>query len=72
MPTNIETLKTRIAEREAWLKFNHAEHLSVVSIQTDLRKLKEELAELQSNRSFERDTFDIRAHNFKNADHEGK
>jgi hypothetical protein len=72
MPTDIETLKTRIAEREGWLKFNHAEHLSVVSIQTDLRKLKEQLAELESNRSFERNTFDIREHKFKTAENEGK
>jgi hypothetical protein len=70
MPTKTETLETRIAELEGWLKFNHAEHLSVVQIQTDLRKAKEELAELQTSRSFERDTFDIRDHNFKAADHE--
>ena len=72
MPTNIETLETRIAELEGWLKFNKAEHLEVACIQTDLRKLKEQLAELESNRSFECDTFDIREHNFKTAENEGK
>ena len=60
----IEKLKTRIAELESWLKFNHSEHLGVATIQADLRKAKEELAELENQRPFERDTFDIRNHQF--------
>jgi hypothetical protein len=72
MPTKIENLETRIAELEGWLKFNKAEHLEVACIQTDLRKAREELQELQSNRTYERDTFDIQDHNFKTAENEGK
>ena len=66
----IEKLKTRIAELESWLKFNHSEHLGVATIQADLRKAKEELAELENQRPFERDTFDIRNHEFNFAKNE--
>lgn len=66
----IEKLKTRIAELESWLKFNHAEHLGVATIQADLRKAREELAELENERPFERDTFDIRNHEFNFAKNE--
>lgn len=68
----IETLQKRITELESWLQFNHAEHLAVASIQTDLRKAKEELAELEKERPFERDTFDIRDHNFNTVPDERK
>ena len=60
----IEKLKTRIAELESWLKFNHSEHLGVSTIQADLRKAIQELEELENPRTYERDTFDIRDHNF--------
>jgi hypothetical protein len=72
MPTDIETLETRITKLEAWLKYCSTENLEIGLIQSDLRKAKEELAELQGNRSFERDTFDIREHNFNTAENEGK
>lgn len=57
-------LKNRIAELEFWLQDNHPEHMAVETIQADLRKAKEELAELENTRPYERDTFDIREHNF--------
>lgn len=60
----IESKKARIVELESWLKFNHSEHLGVATIQADLRKAKEELAQLESERPFERDTFDIRNHEY--------
>ena len=56
-------LKQKIVELESWLIFNHAEHLAVAQIQSDLRKAKEELADLENERPFERDTFDIRDYN---------
>lgn len=70
MPT--EKLKTRIAELESWLKFNHSEHLGVSTIQADLRKAKQELAELENPRTYERDTFDIREHDFNTIEDERK
>lgn len=59
-----EKLKKRIAELEQWLKDNHTENLLVPTIQADLRQAKSELAELESDRTFERDTFDIREFDF--------
>ena len=47
-----EKLKTRIAELESWLKFNHSEHLGVSTIQADLRKAKQELEELENPRTY--------------------
>lgn len=67
-----EKLKTRIAELESWLKFNHSEHLGVSTIQADLRKAIQELAELENPRTYERDTFDIRDHNFNTTTDERK
>lgn len=63
MQTKIN-LKKRIAELEFWLLDNHPEHIAVETIQADLRKAKEELAELDNERPFERDTFDIGNHEF--------
>jgi hypothetical protein len=51
--------KNRTAELEQWLKDN-PNHPNRTIIETDLRKLTEE-------RTYERDTFDIREHNFHNA-----
>lgn len=65
MPTETE-LQTKINELESWLKFNHAEHLAVAEIQADLRKAKQELAELQTPRTYEQDTFNIQDHDFNN------
>ena len=64
MQTEIQKLKDKINELESWLRFNHAEHLAVTQIQADLRKAKEELAQLENERPFERDTFDLRDHQF--------
>jgi hypothetical protein len=60
MDTN---LQTRIAELEAWLQHNHPEHMARPMIENDLRALRKELEE-QSSRTFERDTFEIRNHQF--------
>jgi hypothetical protein len=72
MQTKIESLETRIAELEAWLKSNCSEHLAVVSIQTDLRKAKEELTKRQSDLAHELLKFDIMYANFKRPENEGK
>lgn len=49
----------KIAELEQWLRDN-PNHDNRTVIETDLRKLKEE----QFTRPIERDTFDLRNHNF--------
>lgn len=49
----------KIADLEQWLRDN-PNHENRTMIETDLRKLKEE------SRPFERDTFDLREHNFYN------
>lgn len=49
----------KIAELEQWLKNNPHSSMRAV-IESDLRKLKEE----QYERPIERDTFDLREHNF--------
>lgn len=63
-------LKKRIAELEQWLKDNHPEHLSVPDIQNDLRNAYSELVCLETGRTYERDTFDIREHDFNAVSHE--
>lgn len=67
-----EKLKTRIAELEACLLAMHPEDMAISTIQSDLRKAKEELAELENPRTYERDTFDLREHNFNIAGDERK
>ncbi|MDN3671664.1 hypothetical protein QWY99_01110 [Flavobacterium branchiarum] len=56
---NPEQRKVKIAELEQCLKDN-PNHANRTTIETDLRKLKEE----QQSRTYERDTFDVRNHNF--------
>jgi hypothetical protein len=51
--------KNKIAELEQWLRDN-PNHANRTIIETDLRKLKDQ----QQGRTFERDTFDLRNHNF--------
>ena len=51
--------KNKIAELEQWLRDN-PDHGTRTTIETDLRKLKE----AQTDRPIERDTFDLREHNF--------
>lgn len=51
----------KIAELEQWLRDN-PNHENRTIIETDLRKLKEE----SIPRTYERDTFDLREHNFYN------
>jgi hypothetical protein len=51
--------KNKITELEQWLRDN-PNHANRTIIETDLRKLKEE----QLGRTYERDTFDLREHNF--------
>jgi hypothetical protein len=54
--------KNKIAELEQWLRDN-PNHANRTIIETDLRKL----TEAQHGRSYERDTFDLRPHNFHSA-----
>lgn len=51
--------KNKIAVLEQWLQDN-PNHANRTTIETDLRKLKEE----RHSRTIERDTFDLREHNF--------
>lgn len=51
--------KNKIAELEQWLRDN-PNHENRTMIETDLRKLTES----QAGRTYERDTFDLREHNF--------
>jgi hypothetical protein len=53
--------KNKIAELEQWLRDN-PNHEMRTTIESDLRKLKESGA---PTRTYERDTFDLRNHNFK-------
>ncbi len=53
--------KNKIAELEQWLRDN-PNHANRTTIETDLRKLKETC----DGRTYERDTFDFRNHNFQN------
>lgn len=57
-------IETKIAELEAWLQNNSSEHEARSIIAADLRKLKEQLSQPESHRTIERDTFDLRDHNF--------
>lgn len=50
----------KITELETWLKKFPADHPMRPVVEADLRKLKEE----QSEHPIERDTFDLREHNF--------
>lgn len=50
----------KIAELEQWLRDN-PNHENRTIIETDLRKLKEDQ---QESRTIERDTFDLREHQF--------
>lgn len=51
--------KNKIAELEQWL-IDNPNHENRTIIETDLRKLKE----AEHSRTYERDTFDLRNHNF--------
>lgn len=62
MPTK-QQLINKIAELEQWLQDNHAEHIARPQIEADLRKARQELEQLDSW-PIERDTFDIREHQF--------
>jgi outer membrane PBP1 activator LpoA protein len=53
--------KNKISELEQWLQDN-PNHPSRTIIETDLRRIKEQPQE----RPIERDTFDLREHNFYN------
>ena len=53
--------KNKIAELEQWLRDN-PNHEMRTTIESDLRNLKESDT---PTRTFERDTFDLRNHNFK-------
>jgi regulator of sirC expression with transglutaminase-like and TPR domain len=57
----LQQTQNKITELEFWLE-NNPNHPDRTTIETDLRKLKEE----QIGRSHERDTFDLREHNFYN------
>lgn len=62
MPTKQQLINKR-AELEQWLIDNHSEHIARPQIEADLRKVKQELEQLDSW-PIERDTFDIREHQF--------
>ena len=62
MRTNIQ-LKNKIAELEQWLIDNHSEHIARPQIEADLRNAKQEMEQL-NEWPIERDTFDIREHQF--------
>ena len=53
--------KNKIAELEQWLRDN-PNHEMRTTIESDLRNLKESD---KQTRTYERDTFDLRNHNFK-------
>lgn len=63
-------LQDKIDQPEQWLKDNHPEHLAVPDIQNDLRNAYSELVCLETGRTYERDTFDIREHDFNAVSHE--
>lgn len=63
MPTK-QQLKNKIADLKQWLKDNSSEHEARPQIERDLRKAEEQLSQKRNPRTFERDTFDIRDHNF--------
>lgn len=62
MPTK-QQFVNKIAELEQWLTDNHSEHIARPQIEGDLRKARQELEQL-GNWPIERDTFDIREHQF--------
>jgi hypothetical protein len=53
--------KNKIAELEQWLRDN-PNHEMRTTIESDLRNLKDRNT---AKRTYERDTFDLRNHNFK-------
>jgi len=63
MPTKMtpQQTKNKIAELEQWL-IDNPNHENRTIIETDLRKVKESIP-----RTYERDTFDLREHNFHRA-----
>lgn len=63
MPTKNE-LKTKIATLEKWLTEHHPEDLQRPIIDADVRQARQDLFDLINPRTYERDTFDLRDHNF--------
>jgi hypothetical protein len=63
-----QQLKNKIADLKQWLTDNSPEHEARPSIEADLRRAIDELNSLSNHRTFERDTFDLREHNFTPAD----
>lgn len=63
MPTKMtpQQTKNKIAELEQWLRDNPS-HPNRTTIETDLRRLNEQAC----GRTYERDTYDLRNHNFHN------
>lgn len=57
-------LKNKKADLEQWLQDNHSEHELRPYKEVELKKVNEALAQIKDYRTFERDTFDIREHNF--------
>ena len=57
-------LKNKIANLEQWLNDNHPEHEARPHNELELKRAKEQLSQFVKYRTFERDTFDIREHNF--------
>ena len=63
---NFQSLTTKIAELEQWLTEHHPEDQQRPLIDADLRRLRQELHDLENPRTYERDTFDLSNHNFHN------
>lgn len=59
-----QQLKNKKVELEQWLRDNHPEHELRPHKEAELRKINEALEQSEGYRTFERDTFDIREHNF--------
>ena len=57
-------LETKIATLEKWLSEHHPKDLQRPVIDADLRQARQNLHDLENPRTYERDTFDIRDHNF--------
>ena len=59
-----QLLIDKIGTLEKWLTEHHSEDLQRPLIDADLRRLRQELHDLENPRTYERDTFDLREHNF--------
>lgn len=59
-----QQLKNKKVELEQWLLDNHSEHELRPYKEAELKKVNDKLGQIEGYRTFERDTFDIREHQF--------